>query len=211
MELSTWLLFVSFATISIISPGPAVLLSVTNSLKHGLSKSLFSSLGNITGILVISSAAALGLGTILQTSALLFTFFKFAGALYLIYLGIRQWRSRVNAFTHVPGEAVLQQSHRQSFVQGLLIAVTNPKAVLFFTALFPQFINPDTAFFTQVHILTFTFMSLSLTTLAVYGLGASSARAWFSQGQRVLWFNRISGTIFVSLGLGMLRLRSKAT
>ena len=92
MELSTWLLFSSIALIATISPGPAVLLSVTNGLMHGFTRSVFSSLGNITGILIVSSAAALGLGAVLQSSTFLFTTLKFCGAIYLIYLGIRQWR-----------------------------------------------------------------------------------------------------------------------
>jgi homoserine/homoserine lactone efflux protein len=98
MELSTWLLFSSIALVATISPGPAVLLSVTNSLTHGFTKSIFSSLGNITGIFVVSSATALGLGAVLQTSTLLFTILKFSGAIYLIYLGIRQWHSKCNVF-----------------------------------------------------------------------------------------------------------------
>ena len=94
MELSTWLIFSSLAIVATVSPGPAVLLSLTNSLMYGFTKSVFSSLGNISGILIVSSAAAFGLGAVLQTSVLLFTVLKFAGAIYLIYLGIRQWRSK---------------------------------------------------------------------------------------------------------------------
>jgi len=96
MELSTWLLFLSIALVVVITPGPAVLLSVTNSLSHEFAKSVFSSLGNMTGIFVVSSLAALGLGAALQTSALLFATLKILGAFYLIFLGIRQWRGKHN-------------------------------------------------------------------------------------------------------------------
>jgi homoserine/homoserine lactone efflux protein len=210
MELSTWLLFSSFAIICILSPGPAVLLSVTNSLTHGFSKSVFSSLGNITGILVVSSAAALGLGAVLQTSTFLFTILKFSGAIYLIYLGIRQWCSKRNVFAQSIEISKPSQGKRISFVQGLLVAISNPKAVLFFTALFPQFIDLSKPIVIQFFILTTTFMLFSFLTLVVYALSAHSVKSWFAKEDRALWFNRISGTVFITFGLGMLRLRNRS-
>jgi len=210
MELSTWLLFSSIALVATISPGPAVLLSVTNSLTYGFTNSAFSSLGNITGIIVISSAAALGLGAVLQTSTFLFTTLKFSGAIYLICLGIRQWRSKRMVFpqsieTHRP-----IQSKNKLFVQGLFVAISNPKAVLFFTAFFPQFIDLSKPIMIQFFILTMTFMIFSFLCLVIYALSARSATGWFIKGDRALWFNRISGTFFITFGLGMLRLRNKS-
>ena len=210
MELSTWLLFLSIAIVAIIIPGPAVLLSVTNSLTHGVKKSVFSSLGNITGILVVSSASVLSLGAALQTSTLLFTILKFFGALYLIYLGIRQWRSKGNIFENPIEISTHHQRKRKSFVQGLLVAISNPKAVIFFTAFFPQFIDLSKPIMFQFIILTATFMLFSFLILLIYALSAHSAKAWFSKGGRGEWFNRISGTIFIAFGLGILRLKSRS-
>jgi len=209
MELSTWLLFSSIALVAIISPGPAVLLSVTNSLMHGLTKSVFSSLGNITGILFVSSAAALGLGAVLQTSTLLFTIVKFSGAIYLIYLGIRQWRSKRSIFAKSIETSKHSQGKRKSFVQGLLVAISNPKAILFFTAFFPQFVDLSKPIVIQLFILTTTFMLFSFLTLVIYALSARSAKGWLAKGDRAILFNRISGTIFITFGLGMLRLRNR--
>jgi len=210
MELSTWLLFLSIALVAIISPGPAVLLSVTNSLTHGFTKSVFSSLGNITGLFVVSSAAALGLGAVLQASTLLFASLKSFGAIYLIYLGIRQWKSKHNIFEKSIETSKFNQGKRKSFVQGLLVAISNPKAILFFTALFPQFIDLSKPIMIQFIILTITFMFFSFLILVSYALSAHSAKGWFAKGDRAIWLNRISGTIFVTFGLGILRLRNRS-
>ena len=210
MEFSTWLLFLSIALVAIISPGPAVLLSVTNSLTHGFTKSVFSSLGNITGIFVVSSAAAFGLGAVLHASTLLFTTLKSFGAIYLIYLGIRQWKSKHNIFEKSIETSKYSQGKSKSFVQGLLVAISNPKAILFFTALFPQFIDLSKPIMIQFTILTTTFMFFSFLVLVMYALSAHSAKGWFAKGDRALWLNRISGTIFITFGLGILRLRNRS-
>ena len=210
MELSTWILFTGIALISTISPGPAVLLSITNSLTHGLCRSIFSSLGNISGILIVSGVASMGLGALLKTSAILFTFLKIIGAIYLIYLGIRQWRTKQNFFKASNEEGPSAQGNAKSFFQGVLVALSNPKAVLFFTALFPQFLDLSKPIAIQFTILTSTFMFLSFFSLIFYAKGAYAFKNWFSNGSRAIWFNRISGLVFISFGLGILRIRNKA-
>lgn len=210
MELSTWLLFLSIALVAIISPGPAVLLSVTNSLTHGFTKSVFSSLGNIIGIFIVSSATAFGLVAVLQASTLLFTILKTFGAIYLVYLGIRQWRSKQNIFEKSIETSKHNQGKRKSFVQGLFVAISNPKTILFFTALFPQFIDLSKPIMIQFIILTLTFMLFSFIILVCYALSAHSAKGWFAKRDRAVWLNRISGTIFIGFGLGILRLRNRS-
>lgn len=211
MEFSTWLLYSGIALVAVISPGPAVLLSVTNSIANGFTKSVCSSLGNITGIFIVSGAAVLGLGAVLQASTLLFATLKTIGAIYLIYLGIRQWNSKRNIFEKSIAPDKDNQQKRKSFVQGILVAISNPKAILFFTALFPQFIDLTKPVVFQFIILTTTFMLYSFIILVIYAMGAQSAKIWFTKGDRAIWFNRVSGTIFIAFGLGILRLRNKAT
>ncbi len=210
MELSTWLLFSGIALVATISPGPAVLLSITNSLMYGFTKSVFSSLGNITGILIVSSAAALGLGAILQTSTLLFAIVKYVGAIYLVYLGIRQWRSKHFFWGKSVETPKPTQGNKKMFVQGLFVALSNPKAVLFFTAFFPQFVDLSKPILIQFFVLTTTFMIFSFFSLATYALSARSATSWFVKRDRAIWFNRISGTIYIAFGLGMLRLKNRS-
>jgi threonine/homoserine/homoserine lactone efflux protein len=210
MQLSTWLIFSGFALIYTLSPGPAVLLSVTNSIMHGFLKSIFSSFGNIIGIFIVSSVAVLGLGAILQTSVLLFTLLKLFGAVYLIYLGIRQWRSKQNIFMKNFNSFQADRGKLKSFIQGLIVAISNPKSILFFTALFPQFVDISRPIAIQFFILTMTFMLFSFLSLIIYALSAHSVRSWFSRGNRASWYNRVSGAIFISFGLGMLQMKNRS-
>jgi len=146
MNLSIWILFTAVALAAILSPGPAVFLAITNSVTFGWRRVAFSSLGNVTGLLVISSVTMLGLGALLKASASIFTGFKLVGAGYLIFLGLKQWRTQGSVFTQAAtGEVPGEDRPARLFRQGLLIALTNPKAILFFSALFPQFIRPEQA------------------------------------------------------------------
>ena len=211
MDITTLLLFVAVGTAAVISPGPAILLAISNSIRYGISKVLLSSIGNISGLFLLSSAAIFGLGAILKTSHNLFFFVKIIGAGYLIYLGIRQWRSKTNFFadnTLLSGEQKIKfKTNKKFFLEGFLIAVTNPKAILFFTALFPQFIKTNLPLAPQFLIMTFTFMTMSFVCLMSYGLLASKAKRWFAKGSRTKWFNRTLGSVFVIIGAGVLQLK----
>ena len=210
MEITTWLLFAVVAIVAVISPGPAILLSISNSIRFGISKVVLSSLGNICGLFLLSTAAIFGLGAVLKTSTTLFLMIKIIGAAYLIYLGIRQWRSKTNFFDSAKDVSDSKQlkTNKRFFIEGFLIAITNPKAILFFTALFPQFIQTQQALVPQFLIMTFTFMSISFVSLVSYGALAKKAKHWLSTEQRAKWFNRTLGSLFVMIGVGLLQLRA---
>jgi len=211
MEFATWLLYIVLALVAVLSPGPAILLSISNSIRFGISKVVLSSIGNICGLLILSTAALFGLGAVLKTSTTLFFIIKIIGAAYLIYLGIRQWRSSSNFFGNIKIRTASEQakSNRRFFMEGFLIAMTNPKAILFFTALFPQFINTQQALVPQFLIMTFTFMVISFVALVSYGLLAKKAKGWLSTEQRAKWFNRTLGSLFVVIGIGLLQLKAE--
>ena len=97
-----------------------------------------------------------------------------------------------------------------SFVQGVLVAISNPKAILFFTALFPQFIDPSRPVLIQFIVLTTTFMLYSFIILVGYAMSAQSAKDWLTTGDRAVWFNRISGAVFIAFGVGILRLKNRS-
>ncbi|HFC91354.1 MAG TPA: LysE family translocator [Leucothrix mucor] len=210
MDLSTWLFFISIALVTTFSPGPAVLLAVTNSLNYGLRATFYSTLGNEVGLLVIASLAVLGLGAVLTTSTTLFLIIKTIGAVYLIYLGIRQWRSNNKLFSaDTPQSHTQTQSNGLSFLQGFLVATTNPKAILFFTALFPQFITLDKPLALQCSILIATFTFLSAIALMSYGFLAHRSKQWFSKRNFTSLFNRVFGGLFIAMGIGLLQLNHK--
>jgi threonine/homoserine/homoserine lactone efflux protein len=209
MSLSLWLLFCASALVTAFSPGPAVLLAVTNSAALGMRKALLSSAGNVAGVFVVSAIAMLGLGALLKTSAWLFAALKIVGAAYLIYLGIRQWRSRLNIFDRVVNTAgVREQTSVQLFLQGLLVATANPKSILFFTALLPQFMTPHAPLLRQFFTLTLTFAACTVVSHLCYVALARGMSGWFAHEARARWFNRIAGALFGALGIGVLRLRS---
>jgi threonine/homoserine/homoserine lactone efflux protein len=157
----------------------------------------------------VSAIAMLGLGALLKTSAWLFGALKIVGAAYLIYLGIRQWRSRLNIFDQAVDTAgVREQTSVQLFLQGLLVATTNPKSILFFTALLPQFMTPHAPLLRQFFALTLTFATCTVVSHLCYVALARGMSRWFVHEARARWFNRIAGALFGALGIGVLRLRS---
>ncbi|HEY4066360.1 MAG TPA: LysE family translocator [Burkholderiaceae bacterium] len=209
MHFSTWLAFVSVSLVACFSPGPGVLLAISNAMSQGPRRALVSSSGNALGICIVAAVATIGLGAVLKTSATLFLGLKIAGAGYLIYLGIRQWSSggaRLAAAAE-GGEVLPEKSPRQLFREGLWVAITNPKTILFFTALFPQFMHTEHTPFAQFLVLTATFVCCSLFSHVVFVVLARRARTWFESERGVRRLNRGAGAMFVLLGLGLLSLR----
>lgn len=211
MDLSNWLVFCSVALVVTFSPGPGVLLAISNSLALGPRRAMLSSLGNAAGLIVISSVAMLGMGVVLATSAVAFMALKLAGAGYLVYLGIKQWRSKGSSFADLDpangGDS--GRTPWRLFGQGLTVALTNPKAILFFSALFPQFITTEAPVALQFSLLTATFVLCAVASHTFYVLLAKVLKRQLGSQKRMRMFNIASGSVFMVLGLSMLRLRSK--
>jgi len=212
MTWSNWLVFAGISIFMAFTPGPAVLLAVSNSVSVGPGRAMLGSLGNALGLFLVSAVAMAGLGVVLSTSAAAFLTLKLAGAGYLVYLGIKQWRSGANGFADAdqaqqPGG---MRGSLKLFLNGVTVAVTNPKAILFFTALFPQFLVADVPATEQFLVLTATFAGCTVLSHVFYVLLARGLKRSFADARRVRLFNRVSGGALVVLGLGLLRLRSKA-
>ncbi len=209
MDISTWSLFVVVSLATAFTPGPAVLLAISNSVAVGARKALYSSIGNAMGVFVVSGAAMAGLGVVLRTSSMAFTALKVLGAAYLIYLGIRQWKNKTNIFAQDVATTADETSGAfKMFTNGLLVAITNPKSILFFTALFPQFMSPENSSLGLFLLLTTTFSVCTVLSHLTYVVLASYIKPWFSTGVRARIFNKASGLTFVGLGVGVLRLRN---
>ena len=211
MELTTVALYTLVAFGAVVSPGPAVLLAITLGTQYGVRKTCYAILGNVVGLAVISAVSAVGLGALLAASSLAFLVMKVIGAIYLIYLGIKFWRTQEGLLAKVPTSTMAARTVRggQLFSKALLIAVTNPKPILFFTALFPQFVNTQSALLPQLILLTGIFMLLSFCVLLGYALMGSKAQRWLFEPIRMRWFQRISGGLFVAMGL-LLATQSRA-
>jgi len=213
MNLQTILAFAAVATLAILSPGPAVLLSLRNGATLGARSVIWSALGNISGVCCLSIAAMLGLGVVLKSSAVVFSAIKVAGAAYLFYVGVRHLLGHaiaVPAQTDQSAGLAATPAHRL-YREGFLIAATNPKAVLFFTALFPQFIDAKAPVLPQFLLLTGIFMAISYVSHLGYAMIASRAKGALLKPFFATWLNRIIGAAFVFFGALLLALRRQAT
>jgi homoserine/homoserine lactone efflux protein len=212
MNIETILTYSLIALVSIVTPGPAVLLALRNGVALGLGAVAWSSLGNVTGLLLLSTAAMLGLGALLDSSAVLFTLVKLLGAFYLLYIGMRHILGR--SLIHVEeGEIPREKIGRSRcalFREAFLIAVANPKPILFFTALFPQFLNIEASLFPQFLLLTGIFMALSFATLMAYAYAATRIRKHLTNWVVVKWINRMVGAMFLAFGCSLAFLRRPA-
>jgi homoserine/homoserine lactone efflux protein len=208
MQLSNWLVFCSVALLTTFSPGPAVLLAISNSVAQGPRRALTCSLGNALGLFIVSGVTMAGMGVVLATSASAFTALKISGAGYLIYLGVKQWRTPENSFS-TENDLPTANAGWRLFGQGVSVALTNPKAILFFSALFPQFVSPEVPLIEQFLLLTTTFSLCALISHTFYVLVAHRLRNQFASPRRTRWFNRASGSVFIVLGLSLLSLRNK--
>lgn len=210
MALTHWLFFCSVSLLICFTPGPAVLLAVSNSMDVGARRTVFSSMGSSAGIFAVSGLAMIGMGAILAASATAFLAMKVVGALYLIWLGVKRWRSNEALINNDAGQATTQRRERKNWqlvAQGLGVSLTNPKSILFFSALFPQFVASDKPLFTQYLLLTSTFAVCALISHAFYV--ALIALVKQHVAARAKLFNRIVGGTFIGLGLGLLTTRSK--
>ncbi|MCK4508577.1 MAG: LysE family translocator [Desulfuromonadales bacterium] len=193
----------------IISPGPAIFLAISNGMTTNMKIVALSSLGNIFGLFLLSVIAISGLGALLAASSTLFMITKLFGASYLIYLGIRQFRNGKEQL--LPGAENTNQANQRylsSFKEGFFLASTNPKPILFFTALFPQFIDIETSIIPQFFIMTAIFMLFSFVSLFSYGFISKTAKHFLTNQNNITWFHRVTGGLLISMGVGLLKLKS---
>jgi len=198
MPLETWLMFVLVATLPAMSPGPAVLLAISNALRFGAGATAISALGNSLGLFILSFAVAYGLDALLARSALLFTALKFAGGLYLAWLGIKLIRNKA-AFDLPEVGSTRAKSPSGLFLEALLVALTNPKAVLLLAALMPHFLAAGPQALT-VAILAATYAGLCFLNHMLLGaLGGRLRRGLASARVRALLRGGL-GACFIGFG-----------
>jgi threonine/homoserine/homoserine lactone efflux protein len=211
MTVSTWLLFLSVSLAAAFTPGPGVLMAISTAGTQGAGRALYSSAGNALGVFIVATTAVAGLGLILKTSALAFGALKLIGAAYLIYLGIKTWRqSSRDASPAALAAAVqaVQMTRWATFRAGLLVAVSNPKAILFFTAVFPQFMPPDHVDPVRFLMLTSVFTACSLLSHLFYVVGTSWLKRRVRQSARRSRFaKRLTAVIFMGMGGALLTAR----
>lgn len=202
MDLHLWLSFVLVVIAAVLSPGPAVLLAVTHGGQYGAKRAAFAILGNISGLVVLIALTAFGLGAILNASSDLFFWLRIAGGAYLMFFGVRLLLSKPKAIDAETGLSPLTPKRRSAYLQGVGVALSNPKAILLIGALFPQFIDVTQPVWGQFAILGVTLIVGSFSALMMY---AAMSGALVSRGKRALSgkLNKISGALFVVFGIAL--------
>ena len=194
-------LFVGAALVLLLIPGPAVLYIVGRSVEHGRRAGLVSIGGIHAATLVHVAAAALGLSAVLASSALAFGVVKYAGAAYLIWLGLRKIFGRSEAAE--VAAASRERDHARLFRDGFVVNLLNPKTAIFFLAFLPQFVEPGRGHVAmQVAVLGLLFTALGFVTDSCYALAAGTAGNWLKRSRGYLTVERyVSGVLFIGLGL----------
>jgi threonine/homoserine/homoserine lactone efflux protein len=195
----TLLVFAAAALVLIVVPGPAVLYIVSQSIDRGRLAGFVSALGIAVGALVHVGAAAIGLSSLLVSSATAFNVVKYAGAAYLIGMGL--WTIAKRPDTE-PVHAPTERRLRRRFAQGVVVNVLNPKTALFFFAFLPQFVDPEKgAAALQIGVLGLVFVLLAVASDSLWALAAGTASERLRASRRFLSVQRyVSGSVFVGLG-----------
>lgn len=199
--------FLAFALASfllVIVPGPSVLFVISRGVALGRRAALATVAGNAAGVYVQVLFVAVGLGAVISRSAVVFNVIKFAGAAYLVYLGVQAFRHRRQLST-VLDVAGTYRPTRHLLREGFLVGIANPKAAVFFAAILPQFVNPDGApAGVQMAALGLVFVLIALLSDSVWGLAAGSARAWLAASPRRLeLLGGAGGLTMIGLGVGL--------
>ncbi|WP_431046953.1 LysE family translocator [Streptomyces sp. P1-3] len=198
------LAFAAMSLLVIVIPGPSVLFVIGRALAHGRRTALATVLGNLIGSYLLVIAVAWGLGALVENSAAVFTGVKLAGAAYLVYLGVQAFRHRKEMrAADMEAPAGERRGDLRTILDGILVGVTNPKGLVFFAAVLPQFVNHSAG-----HV-PFQMMALGLVPVAIgmitdtlWGLGAAAARSWFARSDRRLSMVGGAGG-FAMIGLGV--------
>ncbi|MCX4584946.1 LysE family translocator [Streptomyces sp. NBC_01481] len=199
--------FLAFAAMSllvIVIPGPSVLFVIGRALAHGRRTAVATALGNVFGSYVLVVAVALGIGALVERSAAVLMAVKLAGAAYLVFLGVQAFRHRKDMkVSDMQAPSGPARGDLRTVVDGILVGVTNPKGIVFFAAVLPQFVDHTAGNLpAQMLLLGLVPISIGLVTDTLWGLGAAAARSWFARSERRLSMVGGAGG-FAMIGLGV--------
>jgi len=200
VDIQFYIIYISVVFAASIIPGPSMLLALTHGIKYGYKSSLSTALGNTSASVIQAIIAISGLSIILTTSQVLFEVIRYIGAVYLIYIGYMLYKTPMSKTFNTDDEDIDSTSHISMFNQAFFVAMSNPKAIIFFTALFPQFItNPD-APMTQYIFMTISLGIIAFICMMIYSLAGHKASNFFKTSKIGQYLNKITGGIFIGAG-----------
>ncbi|MFI5774251.1 LysE family translocator [Streptomyces sp. NPDC051658] len=196
------LAFAAMSFLLIVIPGPSVLFVIGRALAQGRRAALTTVVGNTVGAYMLIVAVALGIGAVVERSVLVFTVLKLVGAAYLVFLGVKAWRERGSLQPTVTGVGVAQGGLR-TFWEGFAVGVTNPKTIVFFAAVLPQFVDRSQGHVAvQMLLLGLVFNIIAVASDMAWGMVAATARDWFARSpQRLSLVGGIGGLAMIGLGV----------
>lgn len=203
--INEYLIYILLAVTIVAIPGPAVVLTIRNSIKYGYKISIAGILGNFVAMVIMATISALGLGAVVMASSTLFATVKIIGCVYLMYLGVKAWRSPL--LKSEKNILPAYQNNKQViavFKEGVWVGISNPKAIAFFTALFPQFIDPTRSFIPQFLTLILTIEGISCFILSCYALLSSKAANCLCGKKSMNVFQKCTGGAFIGFGIALL-------
>jgi len=206
MTFQLWLFFVMTEAVLSMTPGPAVLFVLSQAIRRGPGKSVWGSCGILSANTVYFALSATSLGAVIEASYKLFFLVKWVGAAYLIYLGIASFLGKHQVLS-VPEEAADSRTGPRILRDGFVLQAANPKALLFFTAILPQFIDAHRNVALQILVLGISSIVVEFVILFTYGELAGRALATARNPRFEKLTNRIAGTLLIAAGVGMARLR----
>jgi homoserine/homoserine lactone efflux protein len=201
MSLAVWLAFCATETVLCFTPGPAVMFVVSVAMARGARAGLAGALGILAGNALYFALSATGIAAVILASSRLFTVLKWAGAAYLVWFGVRMLASRA-----IAPAVVAPQPVSRSLARGFVVQAANPKALVFFVALLPQFIDPHAPVGFQVLILGVSSIAIELCVLSLYAALAARARSLVENRG---WLDRIGGGFLVAAGARLAWVRSR--
>jgi homoserine/homoserine lactone efflux protein len=203
MSYQLWLGFLVAVIVIALSPGPSAVTCMSSGLRHGVLRSLPAVAGLQAALIIQLGIVAAGLGAVIAASATAFFLLKLAGAAYLIWLGIQRWRAAATPPVDPDAASDPSAPDHQGwalFTQGLLVNLTNPKAIVFIAALVPQFIDPHAPQLPQFLIIGLTMCGIDSVVMTGYATLAARCRQWLSRPDWMRWQNRFFGTLFITAG-----------
>jgi threonine/homoserine/homoserine lactone efflux protein len=197
---SNLIAFTLASAVIVAIPGPSVLFVIGRALVLGRAGALLSVLGNALGVFVQVILIAAGVGVIIEQSVILFTIIKFAGAAFLVYLGVQAIRHRGTQVANDDG--AIRTSNRRVLGESFIVGASNPKTVVFFIAVLPQFVAPASGWVpAQMLLLGTIFLLIALVLDSVWALAAGAARDWFGRSpRRIASLSATGGVAMIALG-----------
>ena len=204
MSLNFILLYTTTVFVASILPGPSMLLALTHGMQFGAKRAIASAMGNVTVSILQAFISIAGLGAILISSEMAFQFIRWAGAAYLVYMGLGLVFSAKMTFApDSRDQSTNNVPLRKLYLQAAIVTAGNPKAIIFFTAIFPQFINPNAAYLPQTGLLLSLGSIIAFSCFMIYAISGQKIFGLFANATAGKRINRVIGGTFIGTGVAI--------